>query len=514
MRMIPDRKRFNLGYIAHRTAIAEPDRIAVIDLHGGAERIVTYGELDARLDRFASAISGLGLPLGTRVALLIGNRFEYIEAMYGILRAGLVPALVSTKLGLQGLVQSIEECGADAVIVEPACNPAAIEAAAAVPRRIVLDGEAAPGWLSYRSLIEQAPGTFDPPGIESTALGELCFTSGSTGRPKAVMLSHRATLLKLHCYGNDHRTMRDELICSLIHLPMFHANARLSAGIAFETGGRVVIQEKFDARQTLENLSKYRVNYFLNVSPAYVAMLQEEDLLAKLDFSSLRFPLVGSAPSGVDILSRVEKAMGVRMMHTYGSTEAGTILQHRPEETTPLNSCGRPLPGTEIKLVNARGEAGDFGEMWVRNEWLADGYWNRPEETAARFVDGWYRSGDLFERDGRGHLYFRGRTDDMFNVGGEKVYPTEVEILLQSHPAVLAACVVPIAHEAKGEVPVAMVILARGMEATVQELKDFAIANGPAYAHPRQIHLVEAFPVAATGKVDRKQVAATFLADA
>src|SRR3546814_13994545 len=96
-------------------------------------------------------------------------------------------------------------------------------------------------------------------------------------------------------------------------------------------------------------------------------MLQEEDLLSSRDFSSLRFPLVGSAPSGADILSRVEKAMGVRMLHTYGSTEAGTILQHRLEEATPLDSCGRPLPGNEIKLITAQGQAGRSGACWVRS---------------------------------------------------------------------------------------------------------------------------------------------------
>src|SRR3546814_128319 len=132
---------------------------------------------------------------------------SYLEAMYGALRAGLVATRVSTKLGLQGLVQSIEECGAEVVVVDPLCNPAAVDAAASVPHKIILGGEAGPGWIAYDALLESAPSRFDPPAIQSTAIGELCFTSGSTGRPKAVMISHRATLLKLHCYGNDHRAM-------------------------------------------------------------------------------------------------------------------------------------------------------------------------------------------------------------------------------------------------------------------------------------------------------------------
>ena len=505
--MIPDRKRFNLGYLPHRTATAEPDAIAIVDLHGGRERHLTYGAMDARMDRVAAAFIRLGLEPGDRVALLIGNRYEYIEAMYGALRAGLCPALVSTKLGLEGLVQSIEECGARAAIVEPDCNASAIAAAAGVEIRIILDGEA-PGWSDYHSLVADAPLPFDPPEIESSAVGELCFTSGSTGRPKAVMIPHRATILKLHCYANEHRAMRDTPLCALIHLPIFHANARLSAGVAFETGGTVVIQQQFDARQTLENIAKYKVTYFFNVTPAYVAMLKETDLLESLDFSSLRFPLVGSGPSSEDMLRQVEKAMGVRIMHTYGSTEAGTILQHRPEDNAPLSSCGRPLAGNDIRLVSATGAAGDFGELWVRNEWQALGYWRRPEETAAKFVDGWYRSGDVFERDAHGHFYFRGRTDDMFNVGGEKVYPIEVERLLQRHPAVLAASVVPIAHEAKMQVPAAMVVLTTDRTASVEELKAFCLAHGPAYAHPRRILIVDALPMAGTGKIDRFQVGA------
>lgn len=511
--MISDGKRFNLGYLCHRAAVADAARVAVIDLHGGRERLVSYGELDRRLDRFASAVAGLGAALGSRVALLVGNRFEYIESMYGALRAGLCPVMINTRLGAEGLKQSLEEVGASIAIVDPSCNASALEAARDVEHRIILDAVDS-RWMDYRQFLASGSDVFEPAEFSSNSLGELCFTSGSTGRPKGVMISHRATLLKLHVYGNEHRAMRHEPLRALVHLPIFHANARLSAGIAFETGGTVVIQHKFDGRLTLENIAKYRINYFLNVAPAYVAMLKQADLLQSLDLASLKYPLVGSAPSGGEILPQVEKAMRVRMMHTYGSTEAGTVLQHRLDDDAPLTSCGRPLAGNEIKLINPEtGAPGDFGELWIRNEWLALGYWRRPEETAAKFVDGWYRSGDLFERDVKGHLYFRGRLDDMFNVGGEKVYPAEVENLLQRHPMVMAASVVSIHHASKGEVPAAMVIPVRGGTVSVQELKEFCIAHGPAYAHPREIIFVEAFPIAATGKVDRVQVRAAFQAN-
>ncbi|HEY3655579.1 MAG TPA: class I adenylate-forming enzyme family protein [Steroidobacteraceae bacterium] len=510
--MISDNKRFNLGYLPHRAFLGHPDSVAVIDLAAGAAGVITYRELERRLERFAAAVSMLGLEPGSRVALLIGNRSEYLIALYGSLRAGLCPVMVNTRLGLKGLQESLEEIEAQVAIVDPACNESGLEAARDVPHRIILGGIQS-GWQEFAEFLESATDSFEPPTFSSLSAAELCFTSGSTGRPKAVVLSHRGTLLKLHLYANEHRAMRGESLCALIHLPIFHANARLSAGVAFETGGRVVIQQRFDPRQTLENIAKYRVNYFLNVAPAYVAMLQQEDLLQSLDLSSLRFPLVGSAPSGGDMLKRAEAAMRVRIMHTYGSTEAGTVLQHRLDDDAPLSSCGRPLSGNEIKLIDpVTGLSGNAGELWIRNEWLALGYWRRPAETAAKFVDGWYRSGDLFERDSRGHFYFRGRVDDMFNVGGEKVYPAEVEGLLQRHPMVQAASVVPVAHDSKGEVPVAMVISVRPNSVSAQELKDFCLAHGPAYAHPRAILFVDAFPLAATGKIDRNQVRAAVLA--
>jgi long-chain acyl-CoA synthetase len=237
-------------------------------------------------------------------------------------------------------------------------------------------------------------------------------------------------------------------------------------------------------------------------------MLKEREALARLNFDSLRYLWVGSAASSSELLKQVSEALGVEVIHTYGSTEAGVGAQAEPR-TSGFESCGRPFPGVEIRLVDTTtGQNADQGELWVRSDWLASGYWGLPDLTRARFVDGWYRTGDLFAQDEAGRLYFRGRADDTFNVGGEKVHPTDVEVLLQAHPAVMSAVVVAVPHEEKGEVPAAMVVLHPGCEVSGEELKSHCIRSGPAYAHPRRIVFCEAFPVAATGKVDRRAVRA------
>src|SRR5262249_18436405 len=154
------------------------------------------------------------------------------------------------------------------------------------------------------------------PVLGSDALADLCFTSGSSGRPKAVMASHRGLLMKLYVYANVTRSLVDDQIRTLVALPIFHANGRLSIGSAFEIGGLVVIQPKFDSRMALQLLAHHRITYFLGVAPAYMAMLKEVDLLNTLDFSSLKVLFVGSAPSGGDVMPRIAAALRTKIIHT------------------------------------------------------------------------------------------------------------------------------------------------------------------------------------------------------
>ena len=505
--ILPDAQRFNLGYLPRLGAVANPHGIALIDTGSNSPRQLSYLELDERLERMASLFVGLGAQPGDRVALLVGSRMEFVEAMYGAYRAGLVPVSLNPRLGRDALRAMLDAATPRFMVLDSKLNDAALELSAGkVEHRITLDET--DGCISYeRGLSEADVERHRPVETESSSLAELAFTSGSTGEPKGVMLSHRALLLKYYLFGNAIGALVGPPVHALVHLPIFHANGRLAVGIAFQTGGYAVIQPKFEPQKVLDAIPEYDINYLFSVSAAYLRMIDAAADTGAREFPSLRFLFVGSGPSSAETLSRAEQLFAARMLQAYGSTEGGTVILQRPEEVYSKESCGQVFAGNEIRLLAPRtGGEGDYGELWIRSESMSDGYWNRPELTSERFIDGWYRSGDLFERDQRGHMYWRGRADDLMVVGGENLYPGEVERLLESHPAVLAATVVAAPHPSKGEVPVAMIVPNQGAKITGAELVQYCLSEGPAFAHPRAILVVEEFPVGPTGKVDRVQV--------
>jgi acyl-CoA synthetase (AMP-forming)/AMP-acid ligase II len=182
----------------------------------------------------------------------------------------------------------------------------------------------------------------------------------------------------------------------------------------------------------------------------------------------------------------------------------GASLDGRP---TPAGSCGVPIPDVTVRLVDDGGaDAAEIGELWVRSPSVLLSYQNLPELTRERLIDGFFRTGDLFRKDAAGFYYFMGRTDDLFNCGGENIYPREVEEVLLKHQAVLDVAVAPIPHDIKGQAPAALVVLRPGIPATEEELKLHCLANGPAYAHPRRIFIVDALPLAGPGKIDKRAI--------
>jgi long-chain acyl-CoA synthetase len=499
----------NLGYYFHETARAAPGRLAVLDLWGGTERRVSYGALDARLDRFAAATKALGLSPGDKLFICIGNRVEFLEVFFGAMRAGVVPVPGNPRSGLETLSYVIADSGARAAVVDPAANAhaaSAVERAGLAPR---LSLAKRAGWDDYDSALDAAPASFAPPRLAPDHPCFLPYTSGSTGKPKGVVLTHAGQVWWLGC---RHRLYPvDPSTLSLVAAPVFHKNA-MGAAIKpnLLAGASLIFLPRFEPRAYLEALARYRCTHATGVPTMFILLLQERDLIARLDLSAWKTVMIGSAPVHEELVTAMERTFGVRVIQGYGLTEGGPVMFGPPTDgrAVPVGSVGVPWPEGEVRLVGVNGRDGDYGELWVRNPGVTPGYHGLPDVTAERIAGGFLKTGDLFSRDGGGFYFFRGRVDDMFTCGGENIYPKEVENLLMAHPDVTEACVIAMPHETKGMAPWAIVVRARGGTADEEALKRHCLDHGPAYAHPRRVVFTDELPQTGAGKVDRAAVKA------
>jgi len=240
-------------------------------------------------------------------------------------------------------------------------------------------------------------------------------------------------------------------------------------------------------------------------------MLREKALLANSDLTCVRVVRMGSAPVSASLLAQIRRLLpAARIINAYGTTEGGPVVfGPHPEglEPPPL-ATGYPHPRVQVRLRAADGALSDYGVLEINSPALMQGYHQRPDITPPFTPDGYYRTGDVFRRDETGFYTFVGRHDDMFVCGGENIYPSEVEQLLERHPDVQQACVVPVEDEIKGAKPVAWVILRPGRQCDEASLKAFALTHGAAYLHPRCIWLLDRFPLAGTNKIDRSTLKA------
>jgi len=504
-----DKNQNNLGYWCSQSVMERPDSSAIIDLCQEAPREVSYAELDQRMNRFAAMLWGQGLRPGDRLAMVIGNRFEFVEVMFGAMRAGIVPVPLNTKLGADALDYIVRDADCVAAVVEPDCNSFVVEVIenTAINHRYSFD-RGIDGWSHYEDSLQAAPATFEPPEIEADHPSFQPYTSGSTGRPKGVILTHAGQLWWIRAcqqYWPEDASER-----TLAAVPLYHKNAMAGAiKPMLLCGGSVVLLPNFEPRRFLKVLSEYQCTQAGAVPAVFTLLLQQEDLIGTLDFSHLKSFSIGSAPVPGELMTAVKKAFGVSVSESYGLTEGGPVMIGPPldDQQVPVGSCGVAWPEGEVKLVDSDGQTvAEQGELWVRNPGVTPGYHNLPEVNEKRIRDGWLATGDLFRVDENGCYFFLGRTDDMFNSGGENIYPKEVENLLIAHAAVQDVCVVPIEHAIKGHVPVAMVMQASGQSTNEDELKQYCLSNGPAYAHPRRVVIVDELPLSGAGKVDRKKV--------
>lgn len=458
---------------------------------------LTYSDLDERADRVAGWLAGRGIVSGEKVALFSSNDVRYVEALLGVMRAG----SVAVPLNVRQSDDTLDYILADAACRGILSGPSEEERAASLAARAVsCDFVAGPDVLQGADRLARAPAH------EPDSICMQPYTSGSTGRPKGVPLTHRGQLwcadIVRKCY------LFDEKDVALLAAPLFHKNAAMTLKGILLAGGRCVVLPGFDPVAVLRAIDRYRVTYLSGVPAMYRMLLNETEELSRCDVSSVRFASAGSAPVTVELLEEFQRVFDCPIAEGYGLTEGGPDVLITPRwGTNKLGSIGIPLPGCEVQLRAPDGETevgvGEVGELWTRNPGVTPGYYHLPEVTAERIRDGWLATRDLMRRDADGYYYFVGRADDLINVGGENVYPKEVEQLLLGHPAVRDVAVVGAPHPVKGAVPVAFVVLASPEGATNEELTSFFHSIGPHYAYPRAIEVLEALPLTGAGKVDR-----------
>ncbi len=478
-------------------AAASPDKIAIIDLSDHERPIeLSYRDFDAECDAVARGLLRMGLRRGDRVGILSLNRHEALAAFFGTMRAGMVTVPISFKLPADVVEHIVGDAGLKAILHDraraPLCPPA-------LPR-IDLDDRSA-----YAAFKDPGPfATVEPQGRE---LGMILYTSGSTGRPKGVLLSHESQRwsIERNLALNGDMTHHRYIVAA----PIFHMNATISVKIALAGGASIVLLPSFDAKLYARAIERFRVTWLTSVPTMLALVARESELVGKLDFSCVERVTMGSAPLTQALVDKVQALFPkAAINNSYGTTEAGPTPfgPHPRGLPRPAIAAGYPHPGMEVEL--REGPSAEEGVLYMRSPMRMEGYNNLPEKTAEVMQDGWYRSGDIMRRDADGFYYFLGRADDMFVVGGENVWPGEIERLVERMPGVHQALVVPVADEIKGALPFAFVVKQPGALLDEAAVKAYTIANGPAFAHPRFVEFIEAVPLAPTNKPDRRRLTA------
>lgn len=475
----------NLGDVVNRTGDPAAPIIIGVALDG-TETVLTRAELDAMADAFARGLLANGLKLGDRVAILSANRPDAVALILGAMRAGIVPAPVNHKFPKKTIADVIADSGARVAFCDAARRDQVPEGVDAVD----FDGPELAGWLD--------PGSFEPITPAADEPGLTLYTSGSTGGPKGVLLSHASHLwvVRTRMADDDLRAER-----MLVAAPLYHMNALANVLLACGSGASVVLLPQFQAKAYIEAIDRLACTWATAVPPMIAMMLREKEALSHADLSSVRVVRMGSAPVNDALAAQIRALLpNARIINAYGTTEGGPVVFSHVEGA-PSGSVGRPHPGVEVRLIGEG--APETGVLQMKSPAIMLGYHNRPDVRSPITPDGFYDSGDVFRRDQDGFYFFVGRVDDMFVSGGENIFPGEVETMLETHPDVLQASVVPVDDDIKGQKPVAFVVRRPGAMVDEQAIKAFAIENAPAYAHPRHVWFLDETPLASTNKIHR-----------
>lgn len=492
-------------------ARTRPDKVALVDGRGA----LSFAALDDRANRIANLIIGLGIPAKSNIGFLGKNSSLYFQLLFGINKAGSTMSPMNWRLAAPELAAVIADAESPLLFVDRELMPLvdAVLALGDKPFKVVTIDP-----FESTSPLEQSlanASNVDPQApLEPEQAALLIYTSGTTGKPKGVELTHRGFHYMRLCEHLEPALQWQDDDVMMMVMPNFHL---VGSGLSIQSlynGGTLSILPQLDPGQLIRVIQRDRPSIVALVPTAIQMVLDHPDAKTA-DFSSLRLVMYAGSPISSHLLARALREMKCKFMQFYGATESsGAISLLRPEQhviddEAKLKSCGTPLPLIDVKFVDPNGvevPEGEVGELMVRSPSIFGGYWKQPDTTAAVFRDGWYRTGDAGRRDAEGLLYLVDRVKDMIVTGGENVYSAEVEQVLAKHPGVRMCAVIGLPDEKWGERVVALIMPSDGQQPTQDEIIRHCREHIAGYKVPKEVRLVDAFPMTATGKVLKRVV--------
>jgi len=474
-------------YSLERAARYFPDRPALA--RDGSRS--TFRELHARVGGLASTLAQIGFKSGDRLAFLLPNGPEYIELLYACHWLGVIAVPLNARLATAELDHILLDAAPHGLIRHSSL-PAPT---AGIPWQVVVDKEP----------IAAAADAPPDPVHDPRAIAALLYTSGTTGRPKGVAITHAALLANVHHLNYWIRDWADG-----VHLhaaPIFHIIDYPFLIAAPALGLCQAAIPKFTASGFCETVEREGVTHTVLV-PTMINLLTQSPEVAKANLQSLRVMAYGGSPMAPDLVRRTRRLLpGVKMVQGYGLSESGflTGLQDHEHTEARLASCGRACPGVDVRVEDESGrevEVGRSGEIVARGANVMGGYWNHPDENAAAFRNGRFRTGDVGYQDAEGFFFILDRLKDMIVTGGENVYSGEVETVLYTHPGVREASVFGIPDPNWGELVTACVVPKPGVSLTADALVAHCRRSLANYKVPRRFEFSETeLPKSGTGKI-------------
>ncbi|MFF6876074.1 long-chain fatty acid--CoA ligase [Streptomyces sp. NPDC012474] len=488
-----------LGSWPARRARKTPHRTALI--HGDTTR--SYAGLYDRTTRLAHALRDRGVRRGDRVAYLGPNHPAYLETMFAAGTLGAVFVPLNIRLAGPEIAYQLADSGAKALVYGPSHTGlvAGLPGSTDVRTYVEVGAEYEEALASASREPIDTPVTPDDTCI-------IMYTSGTTGRPKGAMLTHGNLTWNAVNVLVDHDLIADER--ALVSAPLFH-----TAGLNMLTlpvllkGGTCVLVDAFDPDATFELIERHRITFMFGV-PTMFDQVARHPRWPDADLSSLRILTCGGSPVPTPLIAAYQRR-GLTFLQGYGMTEAapGTLFLDAEHAVSKAGSAGVPHFFSDVRVVRpdlAPVDIGEVGEVVVRGPHVMPGYWGLPEETAASFADGWFRSGDAAQIDEDGYVHIVDRLKDMIISGGENIYPAEIEDQLLAHPDIVECAVIGVPDDKWGEVPRAVVVPREGTAIDPDEVLASLAGRLAKYKIPKSVVVADELPRTASGKLLKSRV--------